>query len=157
MTGGSFRRWPALIAAAIIVLAPACYRIQPTQKAGSDTTNRVATGGKVDGVHGSADANAVAGWAWDPSQPDTPISVDIYDGDRLIATVVADKFTDALVKEGIGNGKHVFAYFYPPSMKDGKEHTFRVRVAGSDIDLRQTPRTVTIPLATPATAATKKK
>jgi hypothetical protein len=32
---------------------------------------------------------ARAGWAWNPAQPDTPITVDIYAGTAKIATVLA--------------------------------------------------------------------
>jgi hypothetical protein len=79
-------------------------------------------------------------------------------GEKLIRTVLADKLSEPLVKNGIGNGKHAFVFHYPPEMQDGKEHTIRVRISGSDIDLKQTPRTVVIPATAPdaGKAATKK-
>jgi hypothetical protein len=148
------RFWGRVLAIVLLsgVLAPGCYRVHPTQKAenqsGADSAPKVVTGAKLDGVHSLPPEQLIhsvaAGWAWDPSQPDTPISVDIYDDDKLIATILADKFSEALVKEEIGNGKHAFVYFYPPSLSDGKEHTIRICVAGTDIGLRQTPRKVVI-------------
>jgi hypothetical protein len=164
MTRGQVRcRLLALLLAAGALL-PGCYRISPSQKTATSapSTSRVVSGSKEDGVHGLPPENLVsklaAGWAWDPSRPDTPISVDIYDGDMVIRTILADKFSEALVREGIGNGKHAFVFNYPPEMHDGKEHTIRVRISGSNIDLRQTPRTVVISATTPdaGKAATKK-
>jgi hypothetical protein len=144
-------------------LLPGCYRISPSQKAATSapSTPRVVNGSKEDGNHDLPPENLVskltAGWAWDPSRPDTPISVDIYDGDKLIRTILADKFSEPLVRAGIGNGKHVFLFTYPPEMHDGKEHTIRVRISGSNIDLRQTPRTVLISAAAPDSGKGAKK
>ena len=157
---GHAMRSSALALLLAVVLA-GCYRISPSGKAASSSpsSGRVVSGTKEDGVHdqlsGELAGKLTAGWAWDPSRPDTPISVDIYDGDRLIATVLADRPQEGLAKAGIGNGQHVFVYRYPPSMHDGKEHTIRVRISGSDIDLRQTPHTVLIPVSAPETASPK--
>lgn len=163
MTRGQIRcRFLALLLAASALL-PGCYRISPTQQAATSapSTPRVVSGSKEDGNHDvppeSLVSTLTSGWAWDPSRPDTPISVDIYDGDRLIRTVLADKFSPALVRAGIGNGKHGFAFNYPSEMHDGKEHTIRVRISGSNIDLRQTPRTVVISAAAPEAGKNPKK
>jgi hypothetical protein len=149
---------------AAAVLSAGCYRVAPSEKAATSapSTPRAVSGTKEDGSHDLPPENLLskvaAGWAWDPSRPDAPISVDIYDGDKLIRTVLADKFSEPLAKNGIGNGKHGFVFIYPPEMHDGKEHTIRVRISGSNIDLRQTPRTVVIPAGTPdaGKASTKK-
>jgi hypothetical protein len=153
MRRGQIRwRMLALLLAASALL-PGCYRISPSQKAATSApaTPRAVSGTKEDGSHDMPPENlaskVTAGWAWDPSRPDTPISVDIYDGDKLICTILADKFSEPLVKNGIGNGMHGFVFIYPPEMHDGKEHTIRVRISGSNIDLRQTPRTVVISAA----------
>jgi membrane protein involved in D-alanine export len=129
------------------------HRLWPSEETPSASlpSNRVVDGAKEDGVHqeveGKAAGDAAVGWAWDPSRPDEPISVDIYDGDQLIDTVRADRHNERLAKAGMGNGNHVFIYHYPPILHDGKEHTIRVRIAGSDIDLKETPRKVVIPAA----------
>ena len=164
MTRGQIRCRVLALMFAAGALSAGCYRISSTEKAATSapSTPRAVSGTKEDGSHDQPPPNLVgrlaAGWAWDPSRPDAPISVDIYDGDQLVQTVLADKFSEPLVKNGIGNGKHGFVFIYPPEMHDGKEHMIRVRISGSNIDLRQTPRTVVIsPVAPDAGKAATKK
>ncbi|HXG91574.1 MAG TPA: hypothetical protein VNN73_04300 [Blastocatellia bacterium] len=95
-----------------------------------------------DGTHDLADCNMIAGWAWDANQPNTPISVDIFDGNTLIATVLANQFRQDLLDAGKGNGAHGFVFPTPDSLKDGATHSIRVRIAGSSIDLTGTPKTI---------------
>jgi len=40
----------------------------------------------------TADLKNISGWAWDPDHPNRPLKVEIYDGDRLLTTVIADQF-----------------------------------------------------------------
>ena len=82
----------------------------------------------LDGHVNVVNSNIVAGWAWSEKEPDTPISVDIYDGDELIGTVMADLLREGLQKAGIGNGKHGFVYRVPARLKDGKPHALHVRI-----------------------------
>ena len=57
----------------------------------------------------------IEGWAWDPQQPETPIAVNLYDGETLLATVTADRYAEdlrsALHK---GDGKHGFHFHHSP-------------------------------------------
>jgi hypothetical protein len=92
----------------------------------------------LEGHHGLTDCNQIAGWAWDSARPDTPIDVVVYDGDILLATVQANVFRPDLLAAGVGNGKHGFVYRTPSTLKDGKPHVLRVRIAGTGIDLRDT-------------------
>ena len=71
------------------------------------------------GHHGTTNCGQIAGWAWDSTRPDTPVNVDIYDGETLIATVVADSLRNDLLKANKGNGKHAFSYRVPDRLKDG--------------------------------------
>ena len=51
-----------------------------------------------------------------------------------------------LLDAGIGTGKYAFVFPIPPSLKDGKPHSYRVQVEGSSYKLdfyRDTPRTLT--------------
>jgi hypothetical protein len=90
------------------------------------------------------DREQIGGWAWDKNQPDTPIKVDIYDGDKLIGTATADVFRKDLQDEGMGNGKHGFSYPTPDSLKDGKPHTVRVKTSGTNIEIGGSPKVVTL-------------
>jgi len=90
------------------------------------------------------DGESVAGWAWDKSQPWPPSKVDIYDGETLLATVTANRFRQELLDAGIGSGQHAFVYATPAELKDGKAHTIRVTISGTDVELTGAPKTVTL-------------
>ncbi|HEY0553568.1 MAG TPA: Ig-like domain-containing protein, partial [Thermoanaerobaculia bacterium] len=73
----------------------------------------------LDGFHDNATCTSIEGWAWDSSLPNTPISVDIYDGNTLVTTVIANIFRTDLQSAGIGNGIHGFSVLTPASLKNG--------------------------------------
>jgi hypothetical protein len=93
-------------------------------------------GGSLDGVTGAV----ISGWAWDSRQPDSPVAVDVFDGATLLATVPADLFRADLLQAQIGNGRHGFTYPTPAGLQDGKPHTIRVKVAGTEKDLSGSPK-----------------
>ncbi len=95
------------------------------------------------GYHDLATCDAIAGWVWNPQQPDTPLAVSIYADERMLVTLTADQFRRDLLDAHVGNGHHGFASPLPPSLKDGKAHQIRVTVAGSDFELPKTPREIT--------------
>jgi hypothetical protein len=70
--------------------------------------------------------------------------VDIYDGDRKLATVVADQYRVDLHDAGIGDGQHAFNYRTPASLKDGKPHAIRVKTSGANKVLSGCPVTVSV-------------
>jgi hypothetical protein len=90
------------------------------------------------------DGESIAGWVWDRNLPWPPSKVDIYDGETLLATVPADKFREDLLDSGIGSGEHAFVYATPAELKDGKAHTIRVTISGTDVELTGSPMTVTL-------------
>jgi hypothetical protein len=99
-------------------------------------------GGVLDGT----DGENIGGWAWDPSQPNSPIDVDIYEGDgalTLLATVPASQFRQDLLDAKIGDGRHGFSYPLPPRLKDGKPHTIRVVASQGKVELDGSPRVIT--------------
>ena len=87
------------------------------------------------------DAEVIAGWAWDQTRPDAPIEVEVYDGDALLATVLADQFREDLIGAGIGNGKHGFALPTPAGLQDGKSHAIRVKCTATAVELHGSPKT----------------
>jgi hypothetical protein len=103
-----------------------------------------------DGYHDIANCNSIAGWAWDANRPDYPVSVNIYDGDMLLQTIPADRLRDDLARMGMGAGKHGFRY--SPSeqvmkrIRDGRPHSIRVTIAGSEFALRNTPKSINCPI-----------
>jgi hypothetical protein len=88
--------------------------------------------GNVDGI----DGHQIWGWAWDRNNPNTPINVNIYEGNSLLATVPANIFRQDLVNAGKGNGVHGFVYTFPPNQfKDGLKHPISVKFANSSTNL----------------------
>ncbi len=90
------------------------------------------------GFHGNTTCEATYGWVWNRARPDDPVSVDLYDGDRLVATVVADRFRRDLEESGKGSGRYGFVYEFPDSA--GAPPAIEARISGTDVRLRGTPR-----------------
>jgi hypothetical protein len=98
----------------------------------------------------SAGCGGIAGYAYDRSRLQEILKVDIYDGNKLLATVVANQASqgsDPL--GGIGSGgrpsNHSFSYPLPDSLKDGKTHTISAKYAGTPINLSGSPKQLTVP------------
>jgi hypothetical protein len=120
-----------LIACAVLI--PACYRVTPTQR--TRVPGSADYGGNVD----IANYTEIAGWAWAKNQPDEHLTIDVYDGDTVLGTAVADKFRQDLLKRNIGDGKHGFSFKTPASLRDGQQHPIQIRPAGTNINLLQEP------------------
>jgi hypothetical protein len=94
----------------------------------------------IEGYHDGADCDKIYGWAWDSATPNTPLSVDIFDGATKIATVAADQFRSDLA--GKGNGNHAFNYTTPNSLKNGQTHNITVKFTISQFPLTNTPKSL---------------
>jgi hypothetical protein len=92
------------------------------------------------GHHEIAGPRTVEGWAWDPAQPDTPLRVNIYVDDTLLAIVVADRFRPDLMQAGKGNGRHGFIYPLPAHLPGAAPQLIRVTISGTGAPLRDTPK-----------------
>ncbi len=102
-------------------------------------------GGSLDRVS----CERIEGWAWDHAQPETPIAVDLYDGETLLATVMADRFRQDLVRNKKGDGKHGFVFNTPLALKDGMTHQIHAKIAGRGIELNKSPQELDCPEAEP--------
>jgi len=80
-----------------------------------------------------ADCNQLAGWAWDSTQPNTSINVDIYDGTTFVATVLASNFRQDLYNAGYGNGNHGYSFSTPASLKNNQYHYIYVKYGGTSL------------------------
>jgi len=109
--------------------------------AGCGKGNQAPTTSALEGHIDVVDGESIAGWVWDRNRPWPPSKVDIYDGETLLATVPANKFRQDLLDSGIGSGEHAFDYATPAELKDGKAHTIRVIVSGTDVELTGSPMT----------------
>ena len=117
-----------------------CNKGPTTQESPTTEGGSAPGGGPMGGSLDAVTADVIAGWAWDKSQPDTPIKVDIIDGDKKLTTVLADEFRQDLLDAKAGNGKHAFNYPTPESLKDGKPHTIRAKITGTDKELTGSPK-----------------
>ena len=86
----------------------------------------------------------IAGWAWNPANPDEPIELEILDGDLVVLTVRADQFRADLVGK-IGNGIHGFDLRNLAGVFPLSRHLVRVRRAGDGLDLPGSPHWITRP------------
>jgi len=127
-------RYPSLLLLAGSALLSTCATPAQAQNAKS----RV-----FDGNVEKMSCDGIFGWAWEPRQPNTPIQLDIYDGNRRLARVTANVFRQDLAKAGRGNGKHGFAYPLPAGLKNGRPHSMRVKVAGTNVVLRGSSKSIT--------------
>jgi len=108
-----------------------------------------------DGSHDVADCHASRGWAWDATRPEGEVSVDVYDGERLLGTLPANQPRGGRGTEDHRDGRHGFVWETPPEIGDGRPHSISFRISGTNIPLHHTPRIVTCPDAsTPTPAST---
>jgi hypothetical protein len=105
-----------------------------------DTLAEASRAGATEGTLEAAECLVVNGWAWEPGAPGLAITVDIYDGDRRLATVPAYWFRWDLADAGIGTGRHAYFYMPPADLKDGRTHMIRARRSGSGVELAGSPK-----------------
>jgi GT2 family glycosyltransferase/glycosyltransferase involved in cell wall biosynthesis len=85
----------------------------------------------------------VAGWVWDPEHPDTPVDIEILDGDTVVLKVCADRFRPDLADAGMGSGHHGFAIPNLGGIFSLSRHLVRVRRAVDGWDLPGSPAWIT--------------
>lgn len=88
---------------------------------------------------------AIAGWAWNPLDPEESVAVDIYDGSELLIRIQADTFRGDLRDAGIGSGKHGFSVPNPSVLLPLARHHVAVRRATDGVDLPGSPQWVLHP------------
>jgi hypothetical protein len=65
----------------------------------------------------------VAGWAFDWSDPSRRVEVNVLVDGEMVARTTADMPRPALVREGLGDGRHGFYVELPARLRDGGVHT----------------------------------
>ena len=66
----------------------------------------------------TVNCTTLGGWAYNEMN-DTALTVDIYDGNNLIGTALANQFRQDLLNSGIGNGYHGYSIAPPGALLDG--------------------------------------
>jgi hypothetical protein len=130
----------SVVAASIFVLA-CSGQSAPAGAAGSDQTASKAQSDPKAPAHAyegfleAVGCDYIGAWAWDSSQPGSAVTIDLYEGDRLLVGALADLFRQDLVTAHKGNGHHSFSQATPPELKDGKPHSIRAIVRGTSFQL----------------------
>ena len=94
----------------------------------------------LEGYLDVVDSRYIAGWAYDRSNPDASLDLEIFDGEKPLATARAGTFRSDLLDAGKGDGKHSFNIPVPSWMKDGTSHLIRAKVAGTGFYLNNSPK-----------------
>jgi hypothetical protein len=109
----------------------------------SDATYQVTIRPVLQGYHDVANCQGMAGWAWDSTQPNTPITVYFFDGARYLGSASADQYRPDLVGT-YGSGYHGFSWSNDLSLFDGAPHSISVHFgpSASSPTLNNSPRTI---------------
>ena len=86
----------------------------------------------------TVNCTALGGWAYNEMN-DTALTVDIYDGNNLIGTALANQFRQDLLNSGIGNGYHGYSIAPPGALLDGNSHTISVKFHNTSTNLSGSP------------------
>ena len=97
----------------------------------------------------AAGCGIITGWAWDANQPNSTMSVDIYNGSTLVVTMSANLFREDIVNAGIGDGFHGFSFTVPLSLKNNQAHNIHAYFGGTSTELSSSPRSITCSGTTP--------
>jgi hypothetical protein len=142
------------------------YQEDRKNKGGAQAANKAKTHGKETGgkkippielllvsgeargnLSASGDVATVFGWAWDPTQPNLSIPVDIYlhtsEGIKLLGTALADQPRPKLAEYTKDNGKHGFQFPFPAYLRDKKAHVISVKISVANIELDNSPCALT--------------
>jgi len=138
------RRWQVVLPLLISVLATAALT---GGAAASDNSVPIGThDGAIDQIaaHGTCYAN---GWAADPDDLETDLTVRILADGEIVAAVVAGDFRQDLLDAGIGDGTASFWVDLGPLISADVPHEIRVQArdlqTGTWSDVDSTPRSIT--------------
>jgi len=81
----------------------------------------------------------IHGWAFDRLKPTSRVRVTLLDWEEPLAEVKADIHRPGLEASGKGDGACAFAIRLPVSLLDGRQHTLRITVEDTDLQLPGSP------------------
>jgi hypothetical protein len=145
MSGHLPSRYLTILLLFLSLILSACSTNQQSQNTNTPGDQKALSSAppRYDGYLDIANCDGIHGWVWDQNQPNTPLSVEIYDGNTLLVTMKADELRENLVSAGKGNGMHAYTYVLPPALKDDKPHSIRVKIAGTNFELGNSPKPIT--------------
>ncbi len=89
-----------------------------------------------------ADISHISGWARDAGDPTKRLELEVYDGDRFITRLIADRPRPDLAAAGVGDGHYGFWTPLPREMFPFSVHLLSVRFRETGVDLRNSPKPV---------------
>ncbi|MCF2504696.1 T9SS type A sorting domain-containing protein [Dyadobacter sp. CY107] len=90
----------------------------------------------------TADCNQIVGWVWDKNGPDKALTVELFEGNVIHATVMSNIYRSDLKTAGIGTGNYGFNFPLPATLKDGQAHQLGVRVKDGNYTLSGSPKSI---------------
>lgn len=85
------------------------------------------------------DRHSVSGWAFDPSEPDARIRIEVSANGRVIGRVLADRYRVDLEKAGIGDGLHGFLLVLPDTIATDIDYEIKILRESDGAQLRGSP------------------
>lgn len=73
--------------------------------------------GSISGYIDAVAGNQVFGWAWDSKNPSARLEIEVWIGDKRMASVIADQGRSDLKNNGVGDGRHAFKALLPEAPK----------------------------------------
>ena len=102
---------------------------------------------ELEGLVDNATNTRLFGWAWNASRPEEQVTVELRLGEEVVATTLAERERQDLVKAGVGDGRHAFELPLKPEWvarraemsvvvraADGSEHNLPLRIRRADVD-----------------------
>jgi GT2 family glycosyltransferase len=79
-----------------------------------------------------ADIHRIAGWAWNPGQPEERVRVNIFFDEKEVASILADRFRKDLKSANKGDGHHAFEWTPDPTLIPGGGCMVSLRQPGTN-------------------------
>jgi hypothetical protein len=87
-----------------------------------------------------ADCIKIGGWVWATNYPDSTLTVEVLEGNAVVATGIAANYRGDM---SIGTRNYGFRIVLPESLKNGQVHQLTVRVKGTNYILPGSVKSVT--------------
>ncbi|HEV2677619.1 MAG TPA: CmcI family methyltransferase [Aliidongia sp.] len=103
---------------------------------GRDATPLSARLGGAAGVTGYLDRfgpDLIFGWVFHPEHPSDPVKIDLWEGERLVGSFIADIWRTDLEELHQGDGRWGFDAHFPQALEDGEPHTIDLRLGDASI------------------------
>ncbi len=122
-------RSPATLAASEMTERPALTQVVPNLAAA-----------KLRGNLELVTHERMHGWAWDPSDPDQPVSIQVLANGEVVGWALANRYRKDLANAGIGDGRHAFAVTIPGGLSPSARQTIQVRRVSDGAEIPRSPR-----------------